>query len=88
MAGAVTSSWSSAPHNWYAEFIQENSGMLKYRANHDWNTNWGFGSDGDWNVSEAMDKIGANGAGNIYVPAGTYDVFLNDITNSMMFVKK
>ncbi len=77
-----------APHNWYAEFTQENSGMLKYRANHDWNTNWGFGNDGDWNVSEAMDKIGANGAGNIYVPAGTYDVFLNDITNSMMFVKK
>ena len=77
-----------APHNWYAEFTQENNGMLKYRANHDWGTNWGFGNDGDWNVSEGINKIGTNGGGNIYVPAGTYDVYLNDITNSMMFVAK
>lgn len=77
-----------APHNWYCEFTQENNGMLKYRANHDWGVNWGFGSDGDWNVSEGINKTGANGAGNIYVPAGKYDVYLNDITNSMIFVAK
>ena len=76
------------PHNWHAVFTQETSGMLKYRANHDWGTNWGFGSDGDWNVSEGINKIGTNGGGNIYVPAGTYDVYLNDITNSMIFVAK
>ena len=62
--------------------------MLKYRANHDWGVNWGFGNDGDWNVSEGINKTGANGAGNIYVPAGKYDVYLNDITNSMIFVAK
>lgn len=77
-----------APHNWYGEFTQENAGMLKYRANHDWGTNWGFSNDGDWNVTEGINKIGTNGGGNIYVPAGTYDVYLNDITSSMIFVKK
>ena len=77
-----------APHNWYAEFTQEAAGMLKYRANHDWGTNWGFGNDGDWNVSDGINKIGTNGGGNIYVPAGTYDVYLNDITSSMIFVAK
>jgi hypothetical protein len=74
------------PHNWHAVFVQENAGMLKYRANHDWSVNWGFGSDGDWNVADGINKIGTNGGGNIYVPAGTYDVYLNDITNSMLFV--
>ena len=75
-----------APHNWHAVFVQESAGMLKYRANHDWSVNWGFGSDGDWNVADGINKIGTNGGGNIYVPAGTYDVYLNDITNSMLFV--
>ena len=74
------------PHNWYAIFTQEADGQLKFRANHDWSVNWGFGNDKDWNVTESINKIGSNGAGNIYVPAGTYAVYLNDITNSMMFV--
>ena len=77
-----------APHNWHAVFTQENAGMLKYRANHDWSVNWGYGSDGDWNVANAYDQIGTNGGGNIYVPAGTYDVYLNDITSSMLFVQQ
>ena len=89
------SSWSSdfdlkqvAPHNWHGVFTQETSGMLKYRANHEWATNWGYGNDGDWNVESALDHIGTNNGGNIYVPAGTYDVYLNDITSSMLFVKQ
>ena len=74
------------PHNWYGVFTQETDGQLKYRANHDWSVNWGFGNDKDWNVADGFNKIGSNGAGNIFVPAGTYDVYLNDITGSMMFV--
>ena len=74
------------PHNWHCVFTQETSGQLKYRANHDWSKNWGYGSDLDWNVAEENNKIGTNGGGNIYVPAGTYDVYLNDITNSMIIV--
>lgn len=87
------SSWSSdfdltqvAPHNWHGVFKQESDGQLKYRANHDWGVNWGFGKDGDWNVTEGFNRIGSNGAGNIFVPAGTYDVYLNDITGSMLIV--
>lgn len=77
------------PHNWYAEFTQEESGELKLRANHDWGINWGVNlEEGLWDVSAKMNNIGSNGANNIYVPAGTYDVYLNDITNSILFLAK
>ena len=79
------------PHNWHAVFTQEENSEdgayeLKFRANHDWGINWGFGSNGDWDVSTSFNRIGTNGAGNIIVPPGTYDVYLNDITGSMMIV--
>lgn len=74
------------PHNWYAVFTQETDGQLKFRANHDWNTNWGYGGDKEWNVADSFNKIGTNGGGNIWVPAGTYAVYLNDITSSMLIV--
>ena len=74
------------PHNWYGVFTQESDGQLKYRANHDWSVNWGYGSDKDWNVADSFNKIGTNGGGNIWVPKGTYAVYLNDITNSMLII--
>jgi hypothetical protein len=74
------------PHNWYGLFTQEADGQLKYRANHDWSTNWGFGNNNDWDVTNGFNRIGTNGGGNIFVPAGTYAVYLNDITGSMMFL--
>ena len=74
------------PHNWYAVFTQETDGQLKYRANHDWSVNWGYGGDKEWNVADGFNKIGTNGGGNIWVPAGTYAVYLNDITNSMLII--
>ena len=74
------------PHNWYGVFTQESDGQLKYRANHDWSVNWGYGNDKDWNVADSFNKIGTNGGGNIWVPAGTYAVYLNDITNSMLII--
>jgi hypothetical protein len=74
------------PHNWYGVFTQESDGQLKYRANHDWTINWGYGEDKDWNVADGFNKIGTNGGGNIWVPAGTYAVYLNDITNSMLII--
>lgn len=74
------------PHNWYVIYTQATDGQLKFRANHDWGTNWGYGNDMDWNVTDSFNKFGSNGAGNIFVPAGTYAVYLNDITGSMMFV--
>lgn len=77
-----------APHNWYCEFTQAEAGQLKFRANHGWDVNWGYGNDGDWDVSLVMNQTGKGGGGNIFVPAGTYDVYLNDITSSIIFVKK
>ena len=74
------------PHNWYAVFTQQTDGQLKYRANHDWSVNWGYGNDKNWNVADSFNKIGTNGGGNIWVPAGTYAVYLNDITNSMLII--
>lgn len=79
------------PHNWYTEFTQTDTGncQLKLRANHDWGTNWGFGNDGDWAVNESnWAKVCSNGAGNIYVPVGTYDIYLNDITGEVRILKK
>jgi len=78
-----------APHNWYTEFTQEaEDGQLKFRANHGWDINWGFGKDKDWDVTASINKIGTNGGGNVLVPKGTYDVYFNDITGSMIFVAK
>lgn len=79
------------PHNWFGEFTQTDTGngQLKLRANHDWGTNWGFGSDGDWAVNDAnWAKVCSNGAGNIVVPAGSYYFYLNDITGEVRIVKK
>ena len=75
-------------HNWYCTFKQQSDGMLKLRANHGWDVNWGFGSDGDWTVSDAdWAKVCTNGGGNIKLPAGTYRIYLNDITNQVCIVE-
>jgi len=70
------------PHNWYAVGTVSNGG-LKFRANHDWGVNWGA----DLTVSDAnfYGKGVGNGA-NIYVPAGTYAFYLNDITGEFAIV--
>ena len=74
-------------HNWYCTFKQQSDGMLKLRANHGWDVNWGFGSDGDWTVSDAdWAKVCTNGGGNIKLPAGTYRIYLNDITNQVSII--
>ncbi len=76
-------------HNWYCTFTQQSDGMLKLRANHGWDVNWGFGSNnGDWTVSDAdWAKVCTNGGGNIKLPAGTYRIYLNDITNQVCIVE-
>jgi hypothetical protein len=76
-------------HNWYCTFKQQSDGMLKLRANHGWDVNWGFGSNnGDWTVSDAdWAKVCTNGGGNIKLPAGTYRIYLNDITNQVCIVE-
>ena len=76
-------------HNWYCTFTQQSDGMLKLRANHDWNygVNWGYGSDGDWTVSDTdWAKVCTNNGGNIKLPAGKYRIYINDITNQVSII--
>jgi len=76
---------STSPHNWYvlqASFASDTE--LKFRANHDWGVNWGTGI----NVGDTYGGTGVNNGDNIKVPAGTYDVYFNDITGQFAFVAK
>lgn len=69
----------SAPHNWYARATIAENTELKFRANHNWDVNWG----GDGSAAISEDKYYVTpGGDNIIVPAGTYDFFLNDITGN------
>ena len=71
-----------APHNWFiANFKVENTGDLKFRADHDWPTNWGA----TLNVADVNYGVGVGNGDNISVPAGTYNVFFNDITGEFVF---
>ena len=73
------------PHNWYAKVKITDKAELKFRANYSWAVNWGFGNDRDWHVkADDFARIGAGGAGNIEVDAGTYHFYLNDITGGML----
>lgn len=74
-----------APHNWYVgDFAVENAGGLKFRANHDWAVNWGA----TLNVADVNYGVGVGNGDNISVPAGTYNVFFNDITGEFVFQAK
>lgn len=70
------------PHNWYATGTVTDGG-LKFRANHDWGINWGA----DLSVTDAnFYGKGAQDGANIYVPAGTYAFYFNDITGDFAIV--
>ena len=71
-----------APHNWNVTFTQTTTGELKFRANGGWDVNWGTKQ----NIGEKYYGTGTNGGDNITVPAGTYNVFFNDITGEFAFV--
>lgn len=70
------------PHNWYAE-AEVSAGGLKFRANHDWATNWGAALTVD---EGSFYSTGVNGGDNIQVPAGKYAFYLNDITGQLAIV--
>lgn len=74
-------------HNWYIR-LELTDGNLKLKADHAWTTNWGYGSEaGDWSVSDTeWSNDCVNKGGDIYVPAGTYDIYLNDITNNVRII--
>ena len=70
------------PHNWTANITIAEDTELKFRADGGWDVNWGAGL----NVAETYYGVGTAGGDNIKVPAGTYNVFFNDITGEFAFV--
>nr|WP_302829397.1 DUF5115 domain-containing protein [uncultured Bacteroides sp.] len=74
------------PHNWYGSAVTLTEGQLKFHADDDWTDSWGGrGESGDVNIAdENSGKAVYNGA-NFFAPAGTYNVFFNDITGEYVF---
>ncbi len=70
-------------HNWYVLNCEIGSdGGLKFIANHGWDVNWGAAVD----IASNSYGTGTQGGDNITVPAGTYNIYLNDITGDFVFV--
>jgi len=77
-----------AKHNWFVQVTIAADTQLKFRADHAWNTDWGYGdANGDWTVNEDLwAKTLEKGKKNIAVPAGKYNVYFCDITGAAHFV--
>ncbi|MGV3538643.1 MAG: SusE domain-containing protein [Rufibacter sp.] len=71
------------PHIWSGTITLANPSELKFRANSDWGNNWGA----DTRPNEWYDK-GRKDGPNIVVPAGTYQVFFNDLTAHYVLIKQ
>ncbi|MDR3226311.1 MAG: SusE domain-containing protein [Prevotellaceae bacterium] len=70
-------------HIWIVDNAILPVGELKFRANYDWGTNWG------WVTDEYPFGKGIGGGGNIVIPEnGTYFIKFNDITGHYVFYKK
>lgn len=66
-------------HIWVKKNVAMNSGEFKFRANHDWGTNWG--------VAQEFFGVADLGGGNIPVSeAFKYDVYFNDITREFSVI--
>ncbi|WP_251623514.1 Outer membrane protein SusF domain-containing protein [Odoribacter lunatus] len=68
------------PHNWYIAGLEVTAGGIKFRANHDWAISWG----GTINLTDQNYGV-ADGSDNLTIPAGTYNVYFNDITSEFVF---
>ncbi len=70
-------------HNWYyLGYTFETDTKLKFIADYAWAVNWGA----DVDVSENCYATGEQDGSDITVPAGTYNIYLNDITGDFVFV--
>lgn len=88
MIGTAPSDWNTDvdlqksafdPHIWVKKKVAFNTGDLKFRANHDWGTNWG--------VVQEFFGIADLGGGNIPVnTAFNYDVYFNDVTGEFSLI--
>ncbi|WP_347218702.1 SusF/SusE family outer membrane protein [Chryseobacterium sp.] len=88
MIGSASAGWDADvdmekstfdPHVWVKKKVNLSSGEFKFRANHDWGTNWG--------VAKEFFGVAELGGGNIPVSeAFKYDVYFNDITGEFSVI--
>ena len=69
---------SDENHMWVAQFNPAEDGEVKFAANDDWGDNWG--------AETFPYGTGVGGGANIPYVAGSYTVFLNDITGQYYFI--
>lgn len=75
-----------APHNWYLAKQEIPAGGLKIRGDHTWGDgNWGLDKNQKYESKGTL--ICAGNSSNIPVPAGTYNIYFNDITGAYAFVE-
>lgn len=86
IGSATPAGWNSStpmnvdpddPHSWKLENITLSGGEVKFRANDNWDVNWG----GNSFPAGTADLNGAN----INIPAGQYTVTFNDVTRTYLF---
>lgn len=65
-------------HSWYTTQTFDEDAELKFRANHNWDVNWG--------AESFPYGIGYQDGANIKVKKGTYTIFFNDITGDYLFL--
>lgn len=85
--GTVNGNWNNDtdltqsvfnPHIWYVNSTL-NDGEFKFRANHDWTSNWGS--------SKEFFGIGTNGGSNIPLSVGwSYNIYFNDVTGEYTLI--
>ncbi len=82
--GTAVDMTQAAPHNWYVETTIPSDGGLKFLTDRSWTVNWG--TDTEVSATGATYEQGWQDGSNITVPAGTYRIYLNDITGKFAFV--
>lgn len=73
----------TAPHNWYVRKEFKDKFEMKFRANHAWDVSWGGATA---KTDEFIYTSAVNGDNLKDIPAGTYDIYFNDITCKFMIV--
>ena len=71
-------------HMWTATVTFSEDTQFKFRANHAWSVNWGFGAE-DGEINDC--GFGEGNGKNIGIEAGTYTMYLNDIDGYFRIIK-
>ena len=71
----------SNTHNWYISNLEiAEDTKFKFKADHDWTVNWGS----DVDLTKTYFGTGAQNGADIALPAGTYNIYFNDITGEFV----